>query len=93
MKKLAAISATALIASVMLVGCASEKSTASTNQSTTVAASMPVNAKCPLSGEEVDPDTTVSYKGQTVAFCCPKCRAQWNKMTDAQRDAKLAAVK
>lgn len=30
-------------------------------------------AKCPVSGEKVDADTGVDYKGAKVYFCCEKC--------------------
>lgn len=35
----------------------------------------PVNDKCPVSGENVDPSQTAVYEGKLVAFCCAKCKA------------------
>jgi len=35
----------------------------------------PVNDKCPVSGENVDPSQTTVYEGKLVAFCCAKCKA------------------
>jgi YHS domain-containing protein len=43
------------------------------------AAAKPVNTKCPVSGEDIDPSKTIVYKGQTIAFCCPDCEKAFNK--------------
>ena len=43
------------------------------------AAGKPVNAKCPVSGKDIDAEKTVVYKGQTIAFCCGKCPAGFEK--------------
>ncbi|MGH7132914.1 MAG: hypothetical protein ACREJO_13320 [Phycisphaerales bacterium] len=32
------------------------------------------------------------YKGQKIGFCCKGCVPKWNTMTDAQKDASLAAA-
>ena len=39
----------------------------------------PVNEKCPVSGQPVDAAQTVAYEGKTVAFCCGKCKAAFEK--------------
>ena len=39
----------------------------------------PINAKCPIQGEDIDPDVTTNYKGKTVAFCCKDCIKDFNK--------------
>src|SRR6476661_8722710 len=39
----------------------------------------PINAKCPVQGEDIDPDVTTTYKGKTVAFCCKDCIKEFNK--------------
>jgi YHS domain-containing protein len=40
----------------------------------------PVNKKCPISGDDVDPKgKTVTYKGKTVGFCCDDCIEKFNK--------------
>jgi hypothetical protein len=36
-----------------------------------------------------DPDVTVMYKGVKVGFCCEDCIGKWNKLSDAEKDAKL----
>lgn len=57
-----------------------------------------INATCPIMGSPIHP-TKVSanlvrdYKGQKVAFCCPGCPAQWDKLKDSQKQAKLARAK
>jgi hypothetical protein len=52
------------------------------------------NTRCPIMGTAIDPakvteSLTRVYKGQTIAFCCSMCPPAWDKLTDAQRDAKL----
>ena len=39
----------------------------------------PINAKCPVQGEDIDPDVTTTYKGKTVAFCCKDCIDEFKK--------------
>jgi hypothetical protein len=53
-----------------------------------------VNAKCPISGKTIDmmnrpKDCTRIYKGMKVGFCCTNCPLEWDKLTDAEKDAKL----
>ena len=55
------------------------------------------NTKCPIMGGTINPakvpeSLTRVYKDQNVAFCCAMCPGQWDKLTDAQKDAKLQAV-
>lgn len=37
-----------------------------------------VNTKCPVSGEDVDAEVTVDFKGAKVALCCEKCQAKFD---------------
>src|SRR5689334_15410460 len=39
----------------------------------------PINAKCPVQGEDIDPKVTTAYKGKTVAFCCESCIDEFKK--------------
>lgn len=39
----------------------------------------PVNAKCPVSGEDVNPSCTLAHGGRLIAFCCGDCRAKFEK--------------
>jgi hypothetical protein len=57
-----------------------------------------VNNRCPLMGSPIKPDKVTKnlirdYKGQKVAFCCAGCPSKWDKLTDAEKQAKLAKVK
>lgn len=52
------------------------------------------NAKCPISGKSIDrmncpKELTCVYKDMKIGFCCPNCQPEWNKLTDAEKDAKL----
>jgi hypothetical protein len=91
-----------LSASVMMVGCAKEEPPSRVPTTTKAPAPGPseaaVNVRCPISGDAVDPqktppELTRMYKGQKVAFCCPACPPAWEKLADAEKDAKLAAAK
>jgi hypothetical protein len=33
------------------------------------------------------------HRGRKVAFCCAGCPGAWDKLTDAEKDAKLGAVR
>ena len=73
-----------LITGAMALNAAAEKPAAgaaaapSTQPASTQPA--PVNKKCPISGEDVDPKgKTVTYKGKTVGFCCDDCVEKFNK--------------
>lgn len=55
------------------------------------------NFKCPIMGgaivaADVTKDLTREWKGLKVAFCCPACPGPWDKLTDAQKAAKLKPV-
>lgn len=39
----------------------------------------PINDKCPVSGKDIDAAKTSSYEGKLVAFCCDKCKAEFDK--------------
>ena len=50
----------------------------------------PINAKCPMQGEDIDPKVTTVYKGKTVAFCCEPCIDDFKK--DAEKAMKQIAA-
>ena len=57
-----------------------------------------VNAVCPLMGSPIKPEKvtaslTREYKGQNVGFCCGGCPEAWDKLTDSQKEEKLAKAK
>ncbi|MBW8001366.1 MAG: hypothetical protein FVQ80_05020 [Planctomycetes bacterium] len=56
-----------------------------------------VNNKCPFMGAPINPDKvtanlTRDYKGKKVAFCCAGCPTKWDKLSDEQKEEKLAKV-
>ena len=57
-----------------------------------------VNARCPIMTEnkiepaKVTDDLIRDHKGQKVAFCCAACPLVWDKLSDTEKDAKLAIV-
>jgi len=47
----------------------------------------PINKKCPVSGDDVDPKgKTLVYKGKTIGFCCNDCIDLFNKNPDKYAD-------
>ena len=72
--------------------------TSSTTGGAPVAAAKFVNSHCPImTANAIDPAKvtdalTRDYKGQKVAFCCAMCPPAWDKLTDAEKDAKLKVV-
>jgi hypothetical protein len=56
------------------------------------------NNRCPIMGSPINPEKVTKtlvrdYMGQKVAFCCYGCPSTWDKLTNAQKQAKLAKVK
>ena len=77
-------------------GCSKEQAAVPATQPATKSAGV-VNAKCPIMGTAIDPakvpaDLAREYKGQKVGFCCSMCPPAWDKLTDAEKDAKLKAA-
>lgn len=54
-------------------------SAATTQPAQTPAADKPVNTKCPILGEAIDPKITTTYQGKTIAFCCKDCIDDFKK--------------
>ena len=55
------------------------------------------NSRCPIMGSAINLDSvaanlTRDYKGQKIGFCCAGCPSAWDKLTDAEKQAKLSAV-
>lgn len=86
----------AAVATVVLaVGCnAPARETA---KGTTAGGEKPqafVNVTCPIMGSAIDPKNVAPelvrlHKGKKVAFCCGGCPVAWDKLSEAQKDAKL----
>jgi YHS domain-containing protein len=53
-------------------------------------AAKPINAKCPVSGHDIDAEFTFSHDGKLVGFCCEDCRDKF-KAEPAKFVAKLSA--
>ena len=47
---------------------------------------------CVISGEDAEGGPTATFNGQTVAFCCKRCKAKWDKMDDAGREKAIAKL-
>ena len=43
-----------------------------------VAAAKPINAKCPLTGKDIDAGKASTYKTQLIAFCCDNCKGKFD---------------
>lgn len=53
--------------------------------------------RCPMTGKKIGlmstpEDQTRLYKGRKIGFCSPACPPAWEKLTDAEKDAKLEKV-
>jgi len=53
-----------------------------------------INTKCPIMGGSINPAKVPErlireYKGRKVAFCCGGCPSKWDKLSDAEKDARL----
>lgn len=94
--KLLAMPAEVLLACVLAVGltaCSEKQETTSQTAETAVC----VNGTCPIMGSVIDPakvpaSLTRDFKGQKVGFCCAGCPDSWDKLTDEEKTAKLAAA-
>lgn len=91
-----AMPAAVLLACLLAVGltACSEKKPAAPAAAETVAC---VNGICPMMGNPVDKakvpvSLTRDFGGQKVGFCCGGCPGSWDKLTDAEKTAKLATA-
>jgi hypothetical protein len=97
--KLRSLALPALVSVALFLGAchsdskAQPKTAPATTKATTGSMGV-VNSKCPMKGEPIEKgDPTMDYKGQKVAFCCTGCMGKFAKLSDADKDAKLAAAK
>ena len=49
-----------------------------------VATGQAKQAKCPLSGGKLNPDTAITVAGAKVCFCCEKCQGKVKEAKDAE---------
>ena len=47
------------------------------------------SAVCVISGKDAEGGPTATFAFQTVAFCCERCKAKWDKMDDASRSKAI----
>ena len=88
-----------VVFAVGLIGCQKPADTgngggATTKPAATVAT---VNAKCPMMGNKfnsakVAPELVRDFDGKKVGFCCAMCLPKWDKLSDDDKKAKLAAA-
>lgn len=81
------------VSSMLLGACAS--SSARSGSTASAAAGKPINAECAImEGHPVPASNpaTVTYKGQTIGFCCEDCVEAWNEMTEAEKDKAYKAI-
>jgi hypothetical protein len=53
-----------------------------------------VNAYCPMTGKKLDTtkldaSRTREFEGKMIGFCCPHCPPSWDKLSDAEKEARL----
>ena len=53
----------------------------------------PINSKCPIGGEAIDPEVTLDFAGAKIGLCCEGCRGDWDAMADADKTAWLDRVR
>ena len=58
----------------------------------TPAGNQPVNQTCPIMDEDIDPEVTVSFQGQTIALCCEDCIPKWQRMSASDKSEALQKV-
>ncbi len=83
----------AMVLLVVIAGCHKDSPKASSSSPSPY-----VNTRCPIMGTDIDPANVPAnlvreYKGQKVAFCCGGCPAAWDKLSDSEKDEKLAKAK
>ncbi len=84
------------IAAISLTGCKKSDSDDKGTSSKQPASAF-LNVTCPMMGTAIDAANvpaglTRDFKGKKVAFCCDKCPAKWDELTDDQRQAKLGPM-
>ena len=84
----------AVLPILLVVGCknGADKPTGAAGEGAQAAFA---NVRCPIMGSPIDaakvPDSLVrTHKGRKIAFCCASCPEAWDKLSDAEKGAKLA---
>jgi hypothetical protein len=86
-----------VVVAVLAAGCS--KGTAPSGGGETKEAAMVtvVNSVCPIMNTAIDrtqvpASLVVDFEGQKVGFCCGQCPSQWQRLSEDQKRAKLAAA-
>ena len=82
---------------ILVVGCGKEADKPAEDATTAQETVEFVNVRCPIMDTPIDlakvPESLIrEHKGKKVAFCCTGCPVAWDKLSDAEKDAKLAKV-
>ena len=85
-----------VVLAVLAVGCKKQPGEPATPTEAKQAIEF-ANVRCPIMNTPLDvakvpASLTRSYKGKNVAFCCAACPTAWDKLSDTDKDAKLAKV-
>lgn len=83
------LAAFALVAVAGLTGCNNNKTDASGGKMEAKA----TNKTCPFSGRAASDKYVAQHDDQAVAFCCPNCKAKFEKMDDAKQHEVMAKAK
>jgi hypothetical protein len=89
-----------IFAAVMILsslGCQGGGASATPSTGPPASAIKVVNTRGPIQDKPIDPvkvpdSLTRQYKGRRIGFCSAGCPQAWDKLSDAQKDAKLAAM-
>lgn len=69
-----------LFGAILLAGCAG---------SPAVNAQDNLPSVCIITGEEATGGPTDQFMGQTVGFCCDRCKSKWDAMDEGAKKAAL----
>jgi YHS domain-containing protein len=67
------------IGPIFLIGCATPAAQPTSQPTAQVVDPKPVNTRCPVTGDPIDPKITLVYDGKTYAFCCEDCVKMFQK--------------
>src|SRR5690349_9291865 len=85
-----------IVCLVLALTCSLSSAAAAADKAKDAKKATPINKKCPVEGGDVDPDSTIQYKGKTIGFCCAGCDKEFEKEPAkfmAIIDKELAAEK
>lgn len=87
------IIASAAIAALLVIALGCEHQEGGADDRTPAGVKI-INTICPIMNVKIDPahvrpELMRMYKGQVVGFCCPTCVVTWDRLSDAERQAKL----